>query len=47
MHILVLSSSFLLQLENITQLVAGVTSEDRSLQLEATIGIRKLLSVGL
>nr|VDD41374.1 unnamed protein product [Brassica oleracea] len=33
------------RLENITQLVAGVNSDDRSLQLEATIGIRKLLSV--
>lgn len=39
--------SFLMQLEKITQLAAGATSEDRSLQLEATIGIRKLLSVGL
>nr|VDD16704.1 unnamed protein product [Brassica rapa] len=33
------------RLEKITQLAAGATSEDRSLQLEATIGIRKLLSV--
>ncbi|KAL0700561.1 hypothetical protein Bca4012_056683 [Brassica carinata] len=33
------------QLENITQMTAGVMSEDRSLQLEATVGIRKLLSV--
>ncbi|CAH8305316.1 unnamed protein product [Eruca vesicaria subsp. sativa] len=33
------------KLENMTHMVAGVMSDDISLQLEATVGIRKLLSV--
>ncbi|CAL9213457.1 unnamed protein product [Arabidopsis halleri] len=33
------------RLENIQQMIAGVMSEDRNIQLEATAGFRKLLSI--
>lgn len=38
---------FLSQLDNLQQMVVGVMSEDRDLQLEATAGFRRLLSIGL
>lgn len=39
-------SCLLLQLESLPAMVAGVWSNDNSLQLEATTQFRKLLSIG-
>jgi importin subunit alpha-1 len=35
-----------MQLESLPEMVSGVWSEDKSLQLEATTHFRKLLSIG-
>lgn len=40
------SNAFILQLEMIPQLVAGVWGEDGNVQLEATSYFRKMLSIG-
>lgn len=38
--------SYLFQLENLPAMVAGVWTDDNSMQLEATTQFRKLLSIG-
>jgi importin subunit alpha-1 len=35
-----------MQLESLPEMIGGVWSEDKSLQLEATTHFRKLLSIG-
>lgn len=35
-----------MQLESLPSMVAGISSNDNNLQLEATIQFRKLLSIG-
>lgn len=39
--------AFNFQLESLPAMVAGVYSDDRTLQLEATTQFRKLLSIGI